>query len=176
MTNFAQFLQEDDVLLSNFEEISFTRAFPNLPDVLIEFLNILQDSPWYIFILQKYFDCISVFYRKTITDREIEEKYTILMTAFTIDGSSIKLRQERQMIHLTKLKKMFLADLHKFAGNCTPNKLQDITHAFSQVCASAEIYGGVQEELNVHKCIALVKSYIIILNKKLEVQLSQSPR
>lgn len=101
-----------------------------------------------------------------MSDMEIEEKYGILMTALTTDDLSIKHRFEYRKTRLIEMKQCFL---RKLTGIYTAQMMEDITHAFSRVCVSAEIFGAMKEEVKIHKCIKLIQSYVAtVLNRKVE--------
>lgn len=117
------------------------------------------------------------FYRETISDKEIEENYTTLMTAFTTDSLSIRQRLENNNIQLIEFKKSFLISLRELGQNFTTLKqLSQIAKAFYKVCAIAEAYGALQEEFKIHKCITLIKCHVLTLKNKLKVPILQSSR
>lgn len=96
------------------------------------------------------------------------------MTVLTTDALSIKLRHENQRHHLTAQIERFLADLHRLVeDNCTDRRqIRDVTRDFYRVCALAKICGGLQEEVRVHRCLKLIESYVMVLNRKVDLQQS----
>lgn len=114
-------------------------------------------------------------FRKVFTETEMEENYTILTMALTIDMSSINQRLGKQKRHLqctelamaTAMEALLeLVNQGQDADSIVP-RVEELARVFSHVSASAEQFGAIQQEKKVLKCVAFVHNYVGVLKGRL---------
>lgn len=113
--------------------------------------------------------------REPLSEQELEEKFTILTMALTIDISSINRRLEKQKNRLQYTE----ANLAKVIGMLKDTvsqekgsefigaQVDELIRACSLVSASAERYGAIREEKKILRCVGLIHNYVAVLRKRL---------
>lgn len=106
----------------------------------------------------------------------MEEKFTVLIMAFSIDAASIKERHERQCNDYQEKTQNFSKELttlqnmmETLLGNAAIVKTQvnAVMQASALLSASAKQFGAIREERRIMKCISFIHNYVTVLRQKI---------
>lgn len=105
----------------------------------------------------------------------MEEKFTVLIMAFSIDAASIKERHRRQCSDLqektqnfSKEMSVLLNMIEAMFGDAAIVKTQvdAVMQASALLSASAKQFGAIREERRIMKCIGFIHNYVSVLRQK----------
>ncbi|CAG9856570.1 unnamed protein product [Phyllotreta striolata] len=154
----ARKLKDDD---ANFE------VFPSLPNSVLEKLGLRGDGP-----------------RERMSEEELEQKFTSLALAFSIDAATIKDRCQRQKRSRDQTEANLGAEMEKLRERltlmqplCTDyekaelfstivTQLDTIMNAVSMVSMTAERFGSVQHEERLTESVGLMVSHVQMLKQQ----------
>ncbi|CAH1159791.1 unnamed protein product [Phaedon cochleariae] len=143
------------------------QVFPSLPDFVLEKLGLRGNGP-----------------RERLSEEELEQKFTSLALAFTIDATTIKDRCDRQRrsrdqteLNLTKEIEKFKEKLSFMQPLCTDyekaelfsnlmTQIDVIMNATCLVSISAEKYGSVQHEERLTESVDLMVNHVQVLKQQ----------
>ncbi|XP_066257059.1 inositol 1,4,5-triphosphate receptor associated 2-like [Euwallacea similis] len=142
-------------------------AFPSLPNAVLEKLGLYGDAS-----------------REVLNDESLEQKFTSLALAFTIDATTIKDRCERQRRSRDQTETNFNLEVEKLKDKlgmlkplCTDvetadllsnfySQVETLSNAASLVWMAAERFGAVQYEERLTESVQLMVSHVQALKQQ----------
>lgn len=111
----------------------------------------------------------------------MEEKFTALVLAYTIDNTSLHQRYTRQKKRLREKEhtlgeeiSMLSIHLEKYANDLDVSpRLERILSLCAQVSISAEQFGSLTQQVNLNKAVDLMVNYVARLKQNLDTQQHQ---
>ncbi|XP_066154618.1 inositol 1,4,5-triphosphate receptor associated 2-like isoform X2 [Euwallacea fornicatus] len=149
-------------------------AFPSLPNAVLEKLGLYGDAS-----------------REILNDESLEQKFTSLALAFTIDATTIKDRCERQRRSRDQTETNFNLEVEKLKhklGMLKPlcmdvetadllsnfySQVETLSNAASLVWTAAERFGAVQHEERLTDSVQLMVSHVQALKQQRDSALRQ---